>query len=483
MNPTIKPNLRKAKIRMKKAKTVYVCSECDYQSAKWLGRCPQCGNWNTFSEETYEQEAPAEKTPAARRHTMLARNAVSAEPELLSSDELPDYLRRTTGMSEFDRVLGGGIVEGSVVLLSGEPGIGKSTLLLQICASLAKERTVLYVSGEESTSQISMRAKRLGIKSGTLYVLTETNVEKILKSAEKVSPDIIIVDSIQTMYHNESNTIPGSVTQIRECAGVFINKAKTEGISVLLVGHVNKEGSIAGPKVLEHMVDTVLYFEGESRQNCRVIRAIKNRFGSTNELGVFEMTETGLREVTSPSEMLLADRPQGVSGNCAVCVIEGTRPLIAELQSLVTSTVFPSPRRMSTGIDYNRVSLILAVLEKRLGLRFSSSDVYINVIGGIKIDETASDVGMALAMISSLRDMPVPDDLLCIGEMGLSGEVRAVSRIEQRVREGERLGFKKIVVPSRNLGKTDLKVSKDITLIPVKTVFDLLPLLKKEVKA
>ncbi len=468
---------------MKKAKTVYVCSECDHQSAKWLGRCPECGSWNTFTEETFEKEEPQEKSSGARRRTLIAGNASGAEPMLLNTDALPDYLRRTTGMGEFDRVLGGGLVEGSVVLLSGEPGIGKSTLLLQICASLAADRTVLYVSGEESVSQISMRAKRLGLASGTLYVLTETNVEKIVKSADKLTPDIIIVDSIQTMYHNESNTVPGSVTQIRECAGVFINKAKTEGISVLLVGHVNKEGSIAGPKVLEHMVDTVLYFEGESRQNCRVIRAIKNRFGSTNELGVFEMTESGLREVESPSEMLLADRPRGISGNCAVCVIEGTRPLIAELQSLVTATVFPSPRRMSTGIDYNRVHLILAVLEKRLGLRFSTSDVYINVIGGLRIDETASDCGMALAMISSLRDIPIPDDVLCIGEMGLSGEIRAVSRIEQRVREGERLGFKKIVIPGRNLCKTEMKVSKGTTLIPVKTVFDLLPLLRTEKKA
>ena len=465
---------------MKKAKTVYVCSECDYQSAKWMGKCPQCGNWNTFSEETYEQEAPEKaSSPASRRHSMLARSVGEAEPTMLSTEPLPDYFRRTTGIGEFDRVLGGGLVEGSVVLLSGEPGIGKSTLLLQICASLAEDRTVLYVSGEESVAQISMRAKRLGLKSGKLYLLTETNVEKVLKSMDKLNPDILIVDSIQTMYHNESNTVPGSVTQIRECAGVFIGKAKSENTAVLLVGHVNKEGSIAGPKVLEHMVDTVLYFEGESRQNCRVIRAIKNRFGSTNELGVFEMTEKGLREVDSPSEMLLADRPQGVSGNCAVCVIEGTRPIIAEIQSLATTTVFPAPKRMSTGIDYNRVYLILAVLEKRLGLRFSSSDVYINVIGGIKIDETASDVGMACAMISSLRDIPLPDDLLCIGEIGLSGEIRAVSRIEQRVREGERLGFKKIAIPSRNLGKTELKIDKNTTLIPVKTVFDLLPLLKK----
>ncbi len=463
---------------MKKAKTVYVCGECDYQSAKWLGRCPQCGSWNTFSEETYEEE-PTAATPAAKRQTMLVRAPGEFEPQRLTDEELPDYLRRATGIGEFDRVLGGGIVEGSVVLLSGEPGIGKSTLLLQVCASLAEDRIVLYVSGEESAAQISMRAKRLGIHPKNLYVLTETNVEKVLSHATKLHPDVIIVDSIQTMYHSESNTIPGSVTQIRESAGIFINKAKTDGTAVLLVGHVNKEGSIAGPKVLEHMVDTVLYFEGESRQNCRMIRAIKNRFGSTNELGVFEMTDRGLREVISPSEMLIADRPQGVSGNCAICVIEGTRPLIAEVQVLATPTVFPSPRRMSMGVDYNRSSLILAVLEKRLGLQFSTHDVYVNVIGGIKIEETASDVGLALSMISSLRDLPIPDDVLCIGELGLSGEVRAVSRIEQRIHEGERLGFTKIVVPSRNLQKNEVRVGKGTVLIPVKTVFDLLPLLKQ----
>lgn len=458
-----------------KNKTVYVCSECDYQSAKWLGRCPSCGAWNTMSEETYE--APAVQETKSARRNMLVRADAESAPVVLGGSDVPDYLRSGTGIAEFDRVLGGGLVAGSVILLSGEPGIGKSTLLLQICAAISSDKTVLYVSGEESAAQISMRARRLNIQSKNIFLLTETNVEKTLAHAEKIKPDIIVVDSIQTMYHTESASIPGSSTQIRECASMFINTAKTDGTSVILVGHVTKEGSIAGPKVLEHMVDTVLYFEGEQRQNCRLIRAIKNRFGSTNEIGVFEMTDTGLREVENPSAMLLADRPKGVSGNCAVCVIEGTRPLIAEIQALATATVFPSPRRTSTGIDYNRSALILAVLEKRLGLRFSSNDIYLNVIGGIRIEETASDVGMALALISTIRDIPVPDDLVCIGELGLSGEVRAVSRIEGRVSEAARLGFSKIVLPSR-CASSIKKIPDGVELVPIKNVFDLLPLLK-----
>ncbi len=467
-------------VTIMKQKKVYVCTECDYQSPKWLGKCPSCGSWNTFTEETFEEETTASKKESPRR-SILVRNDEDSEVQKLSWDDLPEYIRSDTGMQEFDRVLGGGLVEGSVVLLSGEPGIGKSTLLMQICASLSTTKIVLYVTGEESAAQLSMRAKRLGVKGERIYVLAETNAQKVISKAEKLAPDIIIVDSIQTMYHVESASVPGSVTQIRECASMFINKAKTDGTSVLLVGHVNKEGTIAGPKILEHMVDTVLYFEGERRQNFRIIRAMKNRFGSTNEIGVFEMTDRGLSEVQNPSEMLLADRPQKTSGNCAVCVIEGTRPIIAEIQALCTPTVYPAPRRMSTGIDFNRVALILAVLEKRLGLRYSTNDVYLNVIGGIRIDETASDMGMALALISSMRDVEIPDDLLCFGELGLSGECRAVMRAEDRIKESARLGFRKIVVPYRAVTKST-HIPDGVEIIPAKSVFDLLPLLKKKEK-
>lgn len=463
-----------------KKRSVFVCKNCDYQTSSWLGRCPSCGAWNTFEEETYEEETPAPDKKGTRR-IMLARDYGESEPQSLSGGDVPEYMRASTGMGEFDRVLGGGLVAGSVVLLSGEPGIGKSTLLLQICASLAREKRVLYVSGEESAAQISMRAKRLGIKSENLWVLTETDAEKVLKKADKLAPDVIVVDSIQTMYHSESATIPGSVTQIRESSAMFINKAKTDGTAVLLVGHVNKEGGIAGPKILEHMVDTVLYFEGERRQNFRLIRAIKNRFGSTNEIGVFEMTERGLCQVENPSEMLLADRPKNVPGNCAVCVMEGTRPLIAEIQALTSPTVFPSPRRMSTGIDYNRLSLIIAVIEKRLGLHFQNLDVYLNVIGGIHIDETASDAATALALISSVRDLPVPDDLICFGEIGLAGEVRAVSRVDQRVSEAVRLGFGRIAIPERCVSRVS-DVPQGVNVIPVKTIFDLLPLMATGMK-
>ena len=457
---------------MKGLKTVYICSECNYTSPKWLGKCTSCGAWNSFVEDVVSQ-APEKEAPSKHKTLSAGRENVAVSFE---ETELPEYIRTNTGLSELDRVLGGGLVHGSVVLLSGEPGIGKSTLLMQISDALGESKRVLYISGEESAGQLKLRAKRLGVSGKNLYILTETELEKILLQSSKVSPDVIIVDSIQTVYSDSISSAPGTVTQIRESTLAFIAKAKSEGVSVILVGHVNKEGTIAGPKVLEHMVDAVLYFEGDRQHAYRIIRAMKNRYGSTNEIGVFEMSDTGLVEVQNPSEMLLADRPKNSSGNCAVCTVEGTRPLIAEVQALVSPTPFPAPRRTSNGIDYNRLNLILAVLEKRLGLRFSANDAYLNVIGGLRIDEPASDLAVAMALISSLRDKIVPDDLIAIGELGLSGEVRAVSNLEQRVKEAARLGFTRAIVPHRNIEKR--KIDCDMQLVPVKTIFDTLKLLE-----
>ena len=455
-----------------KIKTVYICSECEYESPKWLGKCPKCNSWNSFVED-----AVAVETPTARKHTLAAR---SGENTAVRFSELsaPDYIRTKTGMSELDRVLGGGLVTGSVVLLSGEPGIGKSTLLLQICDTLCREKTTLYVSGEESRSQLKLRAERLGVGGDALYVLTETNIEAILEEAKRIRPDVIIADSVQTMYSDRIPSAPGSITNVKEVASAFIAKAKSEGISVILVGHVNKEGGIAGPKVLEHLVDAVLNFEGDKRWSFRLIRANKNRYGSTNEIGVFEMTDKGLCEIPNPSEMLLADRPTDTAGSCAVCTMEGTRPLLAEIQALVTPTTFPSPRRTSNGIDYNRTYLILAVLEKRLGLKFSANDVYLNVIGGMHIDEPACDLAIALALISSLTDRPIPAELIAIGELGLSGEVRGVASIESRVREAARLGFTVAVVPPNNL--QDCKDIDGIEVLAAKNVYDILRFLKQK---
>ena len=456
---------------MKGIKTVYICSECEYESPKWLGKCPKCNSWNTFVEDAVAIESPssAKKRPSVAR---AGENKAARFSEL----QAPDYIRTETGLCELDRVLGGGLVTGSVVLLSGEPGIGKSTLLLQICDTLCRGKTVLYVSGEESRSQLKLRAERLGVGGERLYVLTETNIESILEEAKTLSPDVIIADSVQTMYSERVPSAPGSITNVKEVAMSFIAKAKSEGISVILVGHVNKEGGIAGPKVLEHMVDAVLNFEGDKRQSYRIIRANKNRYGSTNEIGVFEMTDKGLREVPNPSEMLLADRPTDTSGNCAVCTMEGTRPLVAEIQALVTPTSFPAPRRTSNGIDYNRTYLILAVLEKRLGLKFSANDVYLNVIGGMRIDEPASDLGIALALISSLTDRPIPDELIAIGELGLSGECRGVANVEGRVREAARLGFTTALVPMHNLQSCE--GISGIKVVAAKNVYDILKYLK-----
>ena len=396
---------------------------------------------------------------------------------LLDVYDMPEYMRYETGYRELDRVLGGGLVRGSVILISGEPGIGKSTLLMQICNILSRNKTVLYVSGEESCGQLKLRAKRLSVQSDKLYLLTETNMDVILAECDSLKPDVLIVDSVQTIYTDRYTSAPGSITQVKEGALACITKAKSEGLSVILVGHVNKEGGISGPKVLEHMVDAVLYFEGERRQAYRIIRAIKNRFGSTNEIGVFEMTDTGLSQVENPSEAMLSDRPKNVPGNCAVCIMEGTRPIIAEVQALVTQTPFSVPRRTANGVDYNRMCLIIAVLEKRLGLKFYQSDVYLNVTGGLRLDEPAADLAIALALISGITDRVLPNDLVAFGEIGLSGECRTVSHFEYRVKESSRLGFRKIIFPKKNTIKSLVKADAD--MFGIANLYDTLKLLKE----
>ncbi len=460
-----------------KSKTVYICSECGYHAAKWLGRCPSCNSWNTMEEQIVADE----KKISAKQPPTSIYSGKNTPAVLLDELEMPIYMRDKTGYEEFDRVLGGGLVNGSVILISGEPGIGKSTLLMQICGKLSTEgHKILYVSGEESPGQLKLRADRLEVKRGSLYIQTETNIDRILEEIDKLSPDIVIADSVQTIYSDSSSSSPGSITQVKEASMRFIGLAKNEGISVILVGHVNKEGAIAGPKVLEHMVDAVLHFEGERENSYRIIRAVKNRFGSTNEIGVFEMTAKGLSEVSNPSESLLSGRPKNVSGNCPVCIMEGTRPIIAEIQALVTNTVFPSPKRTSNGFDYNRLYLLLAVLEKRIGLRFSYCDVYLNVIGGLRLDEPGADLPAALALISCIKDIPLPDDLIAAGEIGLSGECRAITNAEQRVREAERLGFSRILLPSKNVGAGKLNPNAfKIKIEPIKGLYDALTIIKK----
>ncbi|MBE6562846.1 MAG: DNA repair protein RadA [Ruminococcaceae bacterium] len=449
-----------------KTKTVYVCSECDWQSPKWMGRCPQCGSWNTFTEETFAKKVSSPTSASAVRKESAVQ---------FSEMENSDCERTSTRIGELDRVLGGGLVTGSVVLLAGEPGIGKSTLLMQLCGKMGDDLRLLYVSGEESKGQLKIRADRLGVSPSELFVLTETAVETVISEYEKCRPDVVIIDSIQTMNSERSGSTAGSIAQVRECSALIMSRAKADGVSVILVGHVNKEGGIAGPKVLEHMVDAVLCFEGERTQSHRIIRAVKNRYGSTNEIGVFEMTDKGLIEVANPSEMLLSGRPDGVSGSCAVCVLEGTRPIVAEIQALVAPSAYPSPKRTADGLDYNRMCLLLAVLEKRLGIRLSTCDVYLNVVGGLRIDEPAVDAAVAMAIMSSVKDIPVPRDLIVMGEIGLSGEFRAVSSAQQRASEAYRLGFTRIAVPKRGKG-SEIKLD-GAEIIPMNSIYNELLLL------
>ena len=451
-----------------KFKTVYICSSCGFESPKWVGKCPKCAEWNTMEEEVITTA----KTAAV---SSVRTNFVAAKT--ISEITVENEHRFKTNIPELDRVLGGGIVKGSVSLISGDPGIGKSTILLQICKNISKDLKVLYVSGEESAVQIKLRANRLGVVSNNVSIMAETDVQAICEYIKTDKPDLVMIDSIQTMKIEELSSSYGSIVQVRESANMFLGVGKSLDIPILIVGHVNKGGEIAGPKVLEHIVDTVLYFEGERNQSYRILRAVKNRFGSTNEIGVFEMTENGLVEVENPSAMLLSGRISNVPGSAITCVIEGTRPILAEVQALVTTTGFGNPRRMATGFDYNRFNLILAVLEKREGLYFSSLDAYLNIVGGLKLEEPAVDLAVAMALVSGVRDFPIPEDMVVLGEVGLSGEIRTVPRILERVKEAQRLGFKKCVIPKASLKQLS-SVKNDIELIGVSTLSSAISLLK-----
>ena len=451
-----------------KSKTVYVCSECGCESPKWMGRCSECGAWNTMVEDVRIPKSAVVSQPKPA-------HSFSARP--LSSINADDEHRFVTGISELDRVLGGGIVKGSVVLLSGDPGIGKSTILLQVCGALQNELDILYVSGEESPVQIKLRAKRIGLESERVSIMSETDVQTVCEYIASAKPDLVIVDSIQTMQHSDISSSPGSIVQVRESTNLLLRTGKSLDIPVILVGHVNKGGDIAGPKVLEHIVDTVLYFEGERNQSYRILRAIKNRFGSTNEIGVFEMGEAGLTEVENPSAMMLSGRMSDVSGGCITCVIEGTRPILAEVQGLVAATGFGNARRTATGFDYNRLNLLLAVLEKRLGLYYSNLDTYLNIVGGIRIDEPAADLAVALSLVSGLKDIPLPDDLVAFGEIGLSGELRSVPRAQARITEAARMGFKQCVLPFACL-KQITSCPETIKLIGVRRLSEAVSLIR-----
>jgi len=445
---------------MAKTKTVFYCTACGNESPKWQGRCSACGAWNTMEEHVEKPSVPG--------RSKSAPVGVSRKAQRLSEVDSCDEIRFLTGMGELDRVLGGGAVEGSLVLVGGAPGIGKSTLLLQICSSLCVGRRVLYVSGEESERQLKLRALRLGVTPDSLFILSETRLSDIMESVDELKPDVLIMDSIQTLYNEENESSPGSVSQVKDCTMTMMQLSKSQGITVFVVGHINKDGAIAGPKVLEHMVDCVLYFEGDPNSSYRLLRAAKNRFGSTNEIGVFEMMDSGLVEVPNPSQMLLSGRPEGAPGTCVACVMEGTRPVLAEVQALVSKTTFNVPRRTADGFDFNRAALLVAVAEKRGALKLNVFDVYINVIGGLRLDEPGADLPVVLAIASSYRDQVIANDLVAIGEVGLTGEIRSISHMNQRLQEVLRLGFKKCIIPFS--GTEKLEIPEGLTAYKVKNI-------------
>lgn len=444
---------------MAKSKSVFTCNQCGFESSKWNGKCPSCNAWNSFEESVAIQ----------------SKGSVSLVSDLsdhileLSEIQYDTDVRYDTGLSELNRVLGGGLVKGSIVLLGGEPGIGKSTILLQICQFLGKEHSILYISGEESARQLKLRAERLGVDTENLYILPANDAEAVAETIKNSRPDIAIIDSIQTMSINSISSSPGSLTQVRECTNLFMHTAKEYEIPTVIVGHVNKDGAIAGPKVMEHIVDAVLYFEGERHQSYRILRAVKNRFGSTNEIGVFEMIDKGLRQVENPSQMLLSGRPVNVSGTCVTCVMEGTRPILAEVQTLASKTSYSVPRRTATGFDFNRLSIIIAVLEKRLGIFMGTLDIFVNIVGGFRLDEPAGDLSVAMSLYSGIIDKPINDELIAFGEIGLGGEIRSVSHIVQRINEAQRMGFKTCVVPKQSLSLISEK-DYDIKIIGVNSL-------------
>lgn len=441
-----------------KAKTIFVCNECGYESAKWMGKCPACNSWNTFFEEKISTKVESGKR----------EKKIQEEPKPLNSFVGQDAQRTSTGYAELDRVLGGGLVKGSLVLVGGEPGIGKSTLILQLCDKVKGEGKVLYVSGEESAEQIKLRADRLNIKNDDILFLGETDIDIIDQNIEELNPKLVIIDSMQTMYSEEISSAPGSVSQVREITSRIMKICKSRKITTIIIGHVTKDGNIAGPRVLEHMVDTVLYIEGERYFSYRMIRGVKNRFGSTNEVGMFEMQEKGMVEITNPSSILISERDDNPSGSVVVATVEGTRPLLVELQALVTQSVFGLPRRTANGIDYNRLTLLVAVMEKKAGFMLGNQDVYLNVVGGIKVNEPALDLGIILATASSFKNVSIPKGVIALGEVGLTGEVRTINMMEKRLKEAERLGFKKCIIPKNN--KKLLKESYKLDIIGVKNI-------------